>query len=906
MGINIIEQNNGNQVYAYRVPDFIDKKKEDIGSKEEDFEILMKIGEGSFSKVFKVKSKKNFGIYAMKKVDLIDNNEINDVKKEAKILPKLDHPNIVKCYGTFTDDTGRYLYFIMELLNNGDLEGFKDANEGLHKHAEEKILWKIFYDCLKGLVYIHKQELIHRDIKSKNLFFDEKLKIKIGDFNVSVALNANAAKRFAESNQEKDYNNYIADVLKIGTEDYQAPEINGFDDYNEKVDVYSMGVTFFELCYYKCPKKVDKDYYLNQDIYSKELNDLIRGMLLLDPYERLSSYEAVAIAKKYYIQKFLKNTSVEAVLRCLYEFPNFHKFFEDLDEKSLDPKRELEKGIYKVFKSFKENIKDKIDDNLYELRRIMDKFGLKTQRKDIEIDPSMLIIKLLSRLNSELNEIEKQPENITNLEYRKSSKNYRFETGEEENFFKELLGIYNKRILSFISKNFFNFIITDLRCEKCNDVGHSFSQTLIIPFNVQILAKKMGNNDLNIKTGFDCLLQDFMKIRPKNVNQCKNCKENSKELVKTMKFYHTAKNLIIILDRGKDYKIDIPIDFDETLQLKKGDIQRFNEINYKLVGIIEKVEDKFMPFTKNNTSWVSSEGIESTFDEIKNVGNVIALFYYSENDDLILKSEPVPNTVNPQNNQVNNNIIAKASTFTKENIPMVQNFVNNGNFNNMNNVNNNVNNSIYNNEVNNFNRQSTFNINNGNNFNYNPNAQGFTNQNFNNNMTNQMNNNINNNAFFIPNNQNSQINPNNNQMNMNNNFAFAYTNNFPNNFNNNIQMQQQINNNIQMQPQINNNIQMQPQPIQKQNNMINSAPTILLSTQQPNTINMQNLNNPNNMMFQNVNGVNMVNMMGMNFNNNMGMNMMGNQNMMPFQGGYMANGQFIQNNNGTVQQGNFM
>ena len=881
MGINIIEQNNGNQVYAYKIPDFIDKEKEEIGNKEEDFEILTPIGEGSFSKVFKVKSRKNFGLYAMKKVDLRNNDEIAGVEKEAKILPKLDHPNIVKCYKTFRDNSGRYLYFIMELLNNGDLEGFKKAKERNQNNPEEKILWKIFYDCLKGLVYIHKQDLIHRDIKPKNLFFDDYLKVKIGDFNISAVSNETAAKHFSESNDKKIYEPYIADLMVIGTPEYQAPEMNGFNDYNEKIDVYSMGVSFFELCYFQNPKCVDKDYYLDKNTYSKELNDLIRGMLKVDPYDRITSFEAVAIAKKYYIQKFLKNTSVESVLRCFYEFPNFHKFFEDLDEKSFDPKRELQKSIYDVFKSFRENVKDKIDDSLYEFRRTMDKFGLKVQRKDIEIDPTILMIKILSRLNDELNEIQTKVKERTKEEFQKTSKNYRFETGEEENFFKELLSIYNKRILSLISKNFFNFIITDLRCEKCNDVGHSFSQTLIIPFNVQILAKKMGNNDLNIKCGFDCLLQDSMKIRPKKVNQCKNCKDNNKELVKTMKFYHTAKNLIIILDRGKDYKIDIPIDFDETLKLKKGDIQRFNEIDYNLVGIIEKVEDKFIAFTKKNSSWVYPEGIESTFDEIKNVGKVIALFYYSENDDLILKSEPQNNVVNPQNNQMNNNsgIIGKASTFSKQNIHAFQNVLNNGNFNNMNNVNN----LVYNNGVNNFNQQSNVNINNVNNFNCNPNFQNFPNQNFNNNTTIQMNNNINNNNFVIPGVQNIQMNPNNNQMNVNNNFVPG----FPNNFNN-------------------NNIQMQPQPVLKQNNMINSAPTILLPSQNPNIINMQNPNIVNNFNIQNVNGVNMGNMVGIPFNNNMMMNNMRNQNPIPVQGGFMINGQFIPNNNGMVIPRPFM
>ena len=111
-----------------------------------------------------------------------------NLENEAKFLPKLNHPNIVKCHNVFWDHNNKYLYFIMELMNNGDLESFKEGFIDFKDHPPENILWKIFYDCLKGLQYIHREEIMHRDIKPKNLFFDENLKVKIGDFNTSVTL----------------------------------------------------------------------------------------------------------------------------------------------------------------------------------------------------------------------------------------------------------------------------------------------------------------------------------------------------------------------------------------------------------------------------------------------------------------------------------------------------------------------------------------------------------------------------------------------------------------------------------------------------------------------------------------------------------------------------------------------
>ena len=132
-------------------------------------------------------------------------------------------------------------------MNNGDLDSFTECFDGFETYPQEKILWKIFYDCLKGLEYIHKEELIHRDIKPKNLFFDENLKIKIGDFNASMALSDNSAIKFSGSNDQNIYKQMLNDNEPVGTTNYQAPEIYGA--YDEKVDVYSMGSTFFEICY---------------------------------------------------------------------------------------------------------------------------------------------------------------------------------------------------------------------------------------------------------------------------------------------------------------------------------------------------------------------------------------------------------------------------------------------------------------------------------------------------------------------------------------------------------------------------------------------------------------------------------------------------------------------------------
>ncbi len=250
MGINIIEQQNEEPFFEYKIPGFINEDNK-LGNSSGDYAILQVLGGGGFSSVLKVKSKINSKIYAMKKVDM---NKILNVQQldqkyfdnEVQILQRLSHPNIIKCYRIFKEN--QYLYFIMEFMNNGDLESFYKANNRLKLRIPEEKLWDIYFKCLNGLNEIHKQGLIHRDIKLQNLFIDDKLNIKIGDFNISVSKNAYFAQKFLQSNNMNNVNNLLNKGTNAGTDGYRAPEIVTHK-YNEKVDVYSMGISFFELAY---------------------------------------------------------------------------------------------------------------------------------------------------------------------------------------------------------------------------------------------------------------------------------------------------------------------------------------------------------------------------------------------------------------------------------------------------------------------------------------------------------------------------------------------------------------------------------------------------------------------------------------------------------------------------------
>ena len=599
MGIDMIEQKNGEQIFEYKFPGFINETNI-LGNSSDDYEILQVLGKGSFGGVLKVKSKTTFGIYAMKRVNMEYILETQKTQKyfenEVIILQHFNDQNVCKCYNIFQDEN--YLYFIMEFMNNGDLYSFYKTNKLFKIQIPEEKLWNIFYKCLSGLVYIHEQGIIHRDIKLENIFLDDDLNIKIGDFNVSVAVDENAAKNFV---QEKDkVLNMLNEITEVGTDGYMAPEIKRQSQYGQNVDVYSMGIAFFELCYWCKPSDelVIKEDYYKKNIYSKELNDFIDKMIQNNENKRITSSQACSIAKKFFIQKFVRNSSIDAVLNCFNNFPNFNEYycFENNKFFLTNYKKEVCKGVYNVIQSLKGNNRDIIDNELYELRKSMVKTGLNIKNDNEEIDPAILISFLINKLNSDLNEIESSNNNNINNsnagQYMILSSSFKFPKNISENIFNNFINSYNNRIFSLISRNFFSVVITKKECMNCGNSGNFFSMFYFIHLNIDILSKKCQNK-LTLKNAFGTFINDQIILKVDKNIKCDNCKVVTQHK-ESKKFYHMGKNLIIIFDRGENSKNKQFVDFDEKIILNKTEVERYNEVEYQLLGIIIKIKNEII------------------------------------------------------------------------------------------------------------------------------------------------------------------------------------------------------------------------------------------------------------------------------------------------------------------------
>ena len=453
--------------FTYKIPSHLINDNKNIGNKLEDFEILQILGKGSYGYVAKVKSKINFEIYALKKniEKKMDELEYLKLKNELSFLRKFNHENVCKCL-TYFEENG-CSYIVMKLFNNKDLYRFLEANKKLDIRIKEDTLWDIFRQCLEGLLYIHKEGVIHRDIKPSNILMDDKGNIQIGDFGISSVMNLEQSFKYAIIPEQIEL--LLFKNENVGTKNYQAPEINSQNPhYDQKADVYSMGVSFFVLCYYDFPysngqRKVEE--MIRDNNYSYELRNTIFKMIHIDPNRRSTSSDIYCYFKKNYIKLYAKNSGLYSLIKCLFSFPNFSYYFMDPIKMAFIMETKYPKKISLIMISLVSSLRDKKDiaENIYALRQILYEEGIKV-KDNIEISPLKAINLILVSLNNELNTID-------HSQYSKNNKNYftnQSKQGDRIGKYKEFKESYQKNFKSFISDNFLGVLKIKRTCSNKN------------------------------------------------------------------------------------------------------------------------------------------------------------------------------------------------------------------------------------------------------------------------------------------------------------------------------------------------------------------------------------------------------------------------------------------------------
>lgn len=298
----------------------IPKGSDGIEKIEDQFDLLDEIGSGGFGVVFKARNRKvNFGVdlFAIKliQIDMKNVECMQKIKKELNILKECSNDNIVGYWGCAGPDSKDRLWIIMEYCKGGSVHDLIRKNGPFN---EEQIAW-ICFNTLKALLYLHSRNLVHRDIKAKNILLTEHGSVKLADFGLAEHMDALLP--------ENKRGNTFA-----GTPFWMAPEVllREKQSIGFKSDVWSLGITMIEMAEGKPPychtnpvRAVMLISQGNIPSYNANLSsrfkDFVSCCLKLDVEKRASVMDLLA-------HPFIKesNTSIDYIFPLLPTYQSQH------------------------------------------------------------------------------------------------------------------------------------------------------------------------------------------------------------------------------------------------------------------------------------------------------------------------------------------------------------------------------------------------------------------------------------------------------------------------------------------------------------------------------------------------------------------------------------------------------
>ena len=630
-GLSSLELGIDTQGNKYLNFDEVSQYKEtECGRRLIDYEIMQIISEEKdeneedANSVAKVRSLNNNKIYAMKRMSLSTIQKTNMDQYLDKVmnkLNKLNNPHIIKYYNYFIE--GENLYIIMEYMNNSDIIGFIQAHKILNENISEEVIWNILLQCLSALDYLHKQNLENIGLKLTHIFMNNEQNAKIGVFNDMSCMKKNI---------------------------------------NEREDIYILGKYFYLMMNSAkdIGELIKRDDYINEldyekvenNLYSNELQEIVNSMSIHNTTNIVNVENLYERVKDKYVKKYAKNSSIEAVIRCLFAYKLFNDKINSQKQLFKDNKEK-----YYINYWYSQAIEaiaglGEVPLNLCieEFRRaIASSFSKLDGNK--EIDPLILLTFLLVMMHNETNEVEGE-QDIKNGENKKQKSNFVISSsfnGEEEDkcnkmqMWDKFITKFNARTHSPISDLFFGFIKRKDICQTCRTGYYSFYNYFYIIFN---LSNRDNNKDFDlIEDGFKAQHLNYKLIGADGPDKmiCDRCSTYQK-YKEFNRYYMLKDHLIICFIRGNHFQNKSKIKFSENIDLKdfiEPDINSPHK--FYLVGTIIRnyEQENFVSYSRdyyNQYCWHCSKTLdipnkEIGYSPIKDIeeeeknGQIIMLFY---------------------------------------------------------------------------------------------------------------------------------------------------------------------------------------------------------------------------------------------------------------------------------------
>ncbi|KAJ8035610.1 Serine/threonine-protein kinase Nek8 [Holothuria leucospilota] len=267
------------------------------------FERIRTVGKGAYGAAVLYRKRDDDSLVILKEINMHDlnANERQMALNEIRVLSMLDHPNIISYYDSFEEDGT--LMIEMEYADGGTLAEYLSSSQGKREIEEQEILG-MFQQMVAGIRHIHEHKILHRDLKTANIFLTKDGIVKIGDFGISKVLSSN---------------NQGANTV-LGTPYYISPEICEGKPYNEKSDIWSLGCILYEMaCLQKTFEGTNLPALVNKIMkgqftpvkgnYSQEFKLLVQDMLQREPEYRPSANELLFARLPVMVKRYMDPTT---------------------------------------------------------------------------------------------------------------------------------------------------------------------------------------------------------------------------------------------------------------------------------------------------------------------------------------------------------------------------------------------------------------------------------------------------------------------------------------------------------------------------------------------------------------------------------------------------------------------
>ncbi|KAF8819769.1 NEK kinase [Cardiosporidium cionae] len=250
------------------------------------FKKIREVGSGTFGKALLV-ADEHGKEFVMKVIDtaMMDIQARKTAQNEAQLLAGLGpHPFIIRYYRSYIQ--AKKLYIIMDFAEGGDMYQKIRKQQSLAQHFEEKTIRRWFTQAALGVHYLHRKHILHRDLKTQNIFLGKDGQLLLGDFGISKVLE----------------NTLACAQTTIGTPYYLSPELCRGEAYSYPADIWALGCILYEMASLKKPFEGSNIEELIRSIksdkipslprrYTSELSDLCLSLLHQNPSKRPSISE---------------------------------------------------------------------------------------------------------------------------------------------------------------------------------------------------------------------------------------------------------------------------------------------------------------------------------------------------------------------------------------------------------------------------------------------------------------------------------------------------------------------------------------------------------------------------------------------------------------------------------------